>query len=116
MRHIVTIWGPRLLLAVELALFAVVVSHLDAGLKTAMVDGQPAGHCSAAQFELIGLAWLGMTTLAFAGSLASLFGRAKWAGLALFVLPVIVATTLAKYQEDRFPPCWDRPTEQGPRG
>lgn len=114
MRAILALWGPRLLLAAELGLFALVVGHLDAGLKTGLVDGQPVGRCSALEFERIGLAWLAMTTLAFAGSAISLFGRAKWAGLALFVLPVIVATTLAKYQEDRFPPCWDRPAQGEP--
>lgn len=108
----VALWAPRVLLAVELVLFAVVVTHLDAGLKTAVQDGQPVGRCSVAEFEAIGLAWLGMTTLAFAGSLAILFRkRGKWLGLALFVVPVMVATTLAKYQEDRYPPCWERPAE-----
>jgi len=109
--HTLKLWAPRLLLAAELALCAIVITHLDAGLKTEMRDGQPFGLCSKEEFEKIGLAWLGMTSVAFIGSLVSLFGRAKWAGLALFILPVIVATTMAKYQEDRFQPCWERPVE-----
>lgn len=115
MKHHIATWGPRVVLAAELVLFAVVVGHVDAGLKTEMVDGQPFGQCSQAQFEAIGLAWLGMTSLAFVGTLWSVFRRGKWLGLALFVLPVIIATTMAKYQEDRYPPCWDRPAEQSQR-
>jgi hypothetical protein len=105
------IWAPRLLLAAELALFAYVAGHSDVGLKTGLVDGQPVGTCSEQEFATVGMAWLGMTCLAFAGCLLSLFGRSKWLGLLLFALPVITATTLAKYQEDRFPACWERPAD-----
>ncbi|MBF0327286.1 MAG: hypothetical protein HQL42_19800 [Alphaproteobacteria bacterium] len=105
------IWIPRVLLAVELALFAFIATHLDVGLKTEMIDGQPVGNCSETEFATIGMVWLGMTCLALAGCLFSLFGRSKWLGLVLFALPVITATTMAKYQEDRYPACWERPAD-----
>jgi len=107
----VVFWASLLLLAVELALFAFVALHLDAGLKTEIRDGQPFGTCLEKDFEIVGLAWLAMTSTAFVGALLSLFKKSKWLWLAAFVLPVIVATTLAKYQEDRFPACWERPAE-----
>jgi hypothetical protein len=111
MNDTVRTWVPRILLAAELALFAFVVTHLDVGLKTELADGLPVGNCSEAEFATIGMAWLGMTSLAFAGCLLALFGRSKWLVLVLFALPVITATTLAKYQEDRYPACWDRPAD-----
>ena len=111
MNRSVFFWASLLLLAVELAVFAFVALHLDAGLKTEMRDGQPFGTCLEKDFEIVGLAWLAMTCLAFVGAVLSLFKKSKWLWLAAFVLPVIVATTLAKYQEDRFPACWERPAD-----
>lgn len=111
MNRPVIFWALLLLMAVELALFAYVALHLDAGLKTEMRDGQPFGICLPEQFEIVGLAWLAMTSTAFVGAVFSLFRKSKWLWLAVFVLPVVVATTLAKYQEDRFPACWERPAE-----
>lgn len=110
------LWLPRLLWGLEMVLFAVVVSHHDSGLKTEIRDGIPFGTCSQAEFETIGMVWLGMTTLAFLGCLLSLFKRrGKWTSLILFVVPVMAATTLAKYSEDRYPPCWERPAETSPK-
>lgn len=111
MSEAIKIWVPRIVLAAELALFAFVATHLDVGLKTELVDGQPVGNCSETEFATIGMAWLGMTSLAFVGCILSLFGRSKWLGLVLFALPVIAATTMAKYQEDRYPACWERPAD-----
>jgi lipoprotein signal peptidase len=102
-------WIPRLVLGLELAFCAYVALHLDAGVKTRMKDGAPWGECSTQQFEWVGLAWIGMVVAAFIGAAFSMFGRAKWIGLLVFAVPVIVVTTAAKYQEDHNPPCWERP-------
>ena len=114
MNDTVKTWVSRAVLLAELALFAYVATHLDVGLKTQIVDGLPVGDCSETAFAQVGVAWLGMTVLAFVGCGFALFSRMKWLGLVLFVLPVIAATTMAKYQESRYPACWERPEQPKP--
>lgn len=102
------VWVPRALFGVELALLAALVVYRDAGLRTLPQGEDFVGSCSLADAQLAGLLWMALVAIGLAGCVLALFSRSKWQGLAAFLAPVVVATTLSQYQHTHFPPCWDQ--------
>lgn len=101
------IWAQRVLAVAQVGLLAGLVATRDAGLRTIPQGDSFVGTCSMAEAQTAGLLWIALVAVALAGSALSLFGRAKWLWLALFLGPVVAATTLSQYQHTHFPPCWD---------
>lgn len=101
------VWGARALAVVQMGLMAALIAYRDAGLRTVPQGDDFVGLCSLAQAQMVGLLWLALVGVGFAGCIVALFGRAKWLGLAIFLGPLVVATTITQYQQTHFPACWD---------
>ena len=102
-----TVWGRRALAAVQLALLAALIAYRDAGLRTVPQGDDFTGTCSLADAQLVGGLWLALVAIGIAGCALALFSRAKWLGMAIFLGPVVAATTLTQYQHTHVPACWD---------
>lgn len=101
------VWGPRALMAVQVGLLAGLAVYRDAGLRTIPQGDSFTGACSMAEAQTAGLLWMALVAVALIGCVLSLFSGAKWRGMALFLGPVVIATTLSQYQHTHYPPCWD---------
>lgn len=101
------VWGPRALFGVELALLAALIAYRDAGLRTIPQGDDFVGACSLADAQMVGVLWMALVVFGLIGCVAALFSRSKWLGLALYLGPVVAATTLSQYQHTHFPPCWE---------
>lgn len=101
------IWGPRALAVVQLGLLAALVAYRDAGLRTIREGEGFVGSCSLADAQVAGALWLALVVVGVVGCVLALFSRSKWLGMALFLGPVVAATTLSQYQHTHFPACWD---------
>lgn len=101
------VWGRRALAAVELGLLAALVAYRDAGLRTVAQGDGFTGACSLADAQVAGALWLALVAIGVVGCALALFSRAKWLGMAIFLGPVVAATTLTQYQHTHFPACWD---------
>ncbi len=103
----VKVWGPRALAALQLGLLAALVAYRDAGLRTIPEGDGFVGACSLADAQLAGMLWVALVAVGLVGCVVALFSRAKWLGMAIFLGPVVAATTLSQYQHTHYPACWD---------